>query len=278
VTKAINNDPIIVSWLREAGLSHFATFTQTGVDILDSAGLDWMDLNPKELIDRSPAFTSALLSSRSGELRKDIMPILALQTGLWPLGRGLVDVIEEVHRLKSIGHTRVGIAINYGCTEVDPPEGAKYFVELIEHVRAACPHASLYFSAGGSSLLSMTAGEIKDLARHLDEIRIGEALLLGTTPTGPATARLTSAFELRFEVVEICDKTKTISIDIGWLDCDTEDLARRIYPHQIVVVSQHNCVLRLHSQEPAPAAVIPDYKTLCRAYSSKNITVAYETA
>lgn len=117
-----------------------------------------------------------------------------------------------------------GIAANFACMgNVAPTAGDMAMLSrLADQVEAACGPFVDLVSGGGSANLPWALGE--ELTRRVNNLRLGEAILLGTDPvTGhPITGLHTDAFALIAEVIETSHKptslpTRSIAPELGML-------------------------------------------------------------
>ncbi|WP_299657971.1 alanine/ornithine racemase family PLP-dependent enzyme [uncultured Tateyamaria sp.] len=105
-----------------------------------------------------------------------------------------------------------GIAANFACMgNVAPTAGDMDMLSrLADQVEGACGPFVGLVSGGGSANLPWALG--KDSSGRVNNLRLGEAILLGTDPvTGqPITGLHTDAFALFAEVIETSDKPSAI--------------------------------------------------------------------
>ncbi len=271
VTKAIQDEPRIVSWLFEAGQKRFASFGPSVSSARNRTALDWMELNPRQACEPGTT-TLAIRTPHSMPLVHGVVPMIPLQTGAWQLGRELPVILKQLRRLESEGHLNTGFATTYGCVEEQPPHA------VLQRIKTALTTLgrSVPVSAGGSALLTMSLEELRALTEVVSEVRVGEAIFLGTTPTGRSTPSLLKPFRLGLEAVERCPAASTLTLDVGWLDVEVEELVASLRPHRILSVTQHFTTLRVSAGVPVPRSIHPGYRSLCRAIISPAVALAHE--
>src|SRR3546814_3888376 len=124
-------------------------------------------------------------------------------------GLASTDVLEVAQLVVQLpGLTLAGIGTNLACQSGVVPDQSKMdeLSALVEDVEATCGHRLSVVSGGNSASLSW-ALTTDDVGR-VDDLRLGESILLGTEPLHreAITDLHTDAFALVAEVIEV--KTK----------------------------------------------------------------------
>jgi len=133
---------------------------------------------------------SVILMVELGDLREGVAP------------NDVVELARTITRHR--GLTLVGLGTNLACQSGVVPDQAKMaeLSRLAEQVEAACAIHLAVVSGGNSANLEW-ARTTHDVGR-IDELRLGEAILLGTDPLSrrPVEGLQTDAFTLVAEVIE----------------------------------------------------------------------------
>lgn len=125
------------------------------------------------------------------------------------------NAVETLERVVDLPGIRVvGLGTNVGCFGgvVPTADSMRSFVELVEQAESALGRRLPIVSGGSTvSLALLERGRLPD---RINELRVGEGILLGTDVTGgrEVNGLRTDAFELRAEVIECKEKP---SLPIG---------------------------------------------------------------
>jgi predicted amino acid racemase len=118
-------------------------------------------------------------------------------------GDEVVDLALAVSRMP--GLRLAGLGANLACQSGVVPDARNMAVlsQLAEDVEAACGHPLSVVSGGNSANLGWALAA--DEVGRIDQLRLGEAILLGTEPLGrrPIPGLRTDAFTLYAEVIEV---------------------------------------------------------------------------
>lgn len=141
-----------------------------------------------------------VLMIEMGDMREGISP------------ENLVECAARV--IKTPGVALGGIAANFACLGDVAPESADMAMlsRLAEQVEEACGGVVELVSGGGSANLPCSLGKVSGC--RVNNLRLGEAILLGTDPmTGcPLTGLHTDAFAFFAEVIETSRKPGAVPI------------------------------------------------------------------
>ena len=159
-------------------------------------------------VNTEPSVLVALSSAaeRAGQVHE---VILMVEMGDLREGIAVSEVVAAARSLASLPGLRLnGIGTNLACHSGIAPDEQKMseLSELADRVERAVGHSLATVSGGNSANLNW-AFETGDVGR-INELRLGEAILLGTEPlTGaPVDGLRTDAFTLIGEVIEVRDK------------------------------------------------------------------------
>ena len=141
-------------------------------------------------------------------LRRGSRHDVVLMVELGDLREG-VPAAELVDLARSVRHRAgvrlAGIGTNLACQSgvIPGPRTMDELSRLADVVEAACGHSLTVVSGGNSASLGWVLGG--DDVGRIDELRLGESLLLGTDPLTrrPVAGLRTDAFSLVAEVIEV---------------------------------------------------------------------------
>lgn len=223
VTKAVGGDPNVARAMLEGGVSSLADARIENVERMRADGLDC----PISLI-RPPMLSQAARVVRSCELSYNTEPgvIAALAAAAREAGKvhHVILLVEMGDRRDGImpedvakiavqivatpGVALKGIGANLGCFSAVAPDDEimARLSNLADEVEGACGPFMETISGGGSACISWALGD--DPKRRINNLRIGEAILLGLDPIlgEPIAGLKADAFGLFAEVIEV--KTK----------------------------------------------------------------------
>ena len=137
--------------------------------------------------------------------------VLMVELGDLREGIAVADVVEMAHDVQRLdGLTLAGLGTNLACQSGVVPDQAKMdeLSALVEKVEASCGVELAVVSGGNSASLGW-ALTTDDVGR-IDELRLGEAILLGVDPLDrrPIEGLRSDAFRVVAEVIEA--KTKPV--------------------------------------------------------------------
>jgi predicted amino acid racemase len=138
--------------------------------------------------------------------------VLMVEMGDLREGVAMVDVVEMARSIERLpGLVLTGIGTNLACQSGVVPDQRKMdeLSGLAEEVEAAC-HVELAVVSGGNSASLGWALSTADVGR-IDELRLGEAILLGVDPLDrrPIEGLRQDGFRLVAEVIEVKTKPAT---------------------------------------------------------------------
>jgi predicted amino acid racemase len=223
VTKAALGSPDVAAALLEGGVTGLGDSRVTNLERLRSGGLA-----ARLTLLRTPMLSQvdAVVRNADTSLNSEAVVLEALATEAVKQGtthavvlmvelgdlREGVPASELVALAQTVaqrrGLTLAGVGTNLACQSGVVPDQAKMdeLTRLVEQVEAACELQLSVVSGGNSANLDWALGT--DDVGRVDELRLGEAILLGTEPLHrrPVDGLHTDAFFLVAEVIEVQDK------------------------------------------------------------------------
>lgn len=229
VTKAVCGDPVVAQAMLDGGASELADARLSNIIYMRGAGITC----PIAAI-RTPMLSEVggVVDECSSSYNTEIDVIAALSAAA--LLNGAVHNIilmvemgdmrdgimpEDVAHIASIvtempGVALKGIGANFACLGSVAPDPAAMavFSELANEIEGACGPLIETVSGGGSANLPWALGLVPK--GRINELRIGEAILLGTDPVSgaPIDGLHTDAFILVVEVIEAKLKTRPVPL------------------------------------------------------------------
>lgn len=198
--------------------------------------------------------------------------VLMVELGDLREGVAMVDVVEMARSVGRMpGLVLAGIGTNLACQSGVVPDQQKMddLSGLADEVEAAC-HIELAVVSGGNSASVAWALSTTDAGR-VDELRLGEAILLGVDPLGrtPITGLRQDAFRLVAEVIEV--KTKP---SLPWGDvAQTAFGAAASTPPTGGTATQRRAILAVGRQDVDPDGLAPPDGMIVRGASSDHLVI-----
>jgi predicted amino acid racemase len=213
--------------------------------------------------------TKILLMVESGDRREGV-PISKVLDWVGCLGS------EERSRL-------IGLAMNSGCLMGKPPTISliKNLASLRSKLSQLLGRETEVISVGNSALLSLP--ERKELAKFGNQVRIGEAILLGqdTIAYQPVVGTHQDAFLLEAEVIEVRDKhdDTQVVVALGKLDIGSGGVKPLVSGANVVGISSDHLVISFPKTSKvncgSSIAFIPSYFALMGAMVSPYVSKVY---
>jgi predicted amino acid racemase len=283
VTKATLGSPRVAAAMVAGGATGIGESRVENLAQLRAAGIS----APMTLV-RAPMLSQADSAVRSADtslnteavtlralsaaaLRQHTVHGVILMVELGDLREGLlaaevVDLARSVMRLPGV--RLAGLGTNLACQSGVVPDQAKMdeLSALVEQVEASC-QATLSVVSGGNSANLGWALTTSDGGR-VDELRLGEAILLGTEPLyrQPIEGLRTDAFTLVAEVIEA--KTKPAQ---PW--GETAQTAFGTQPARLGTGSRRQAILALGRQDADPDGLTPPAGMSVLGMSSDHLVV-----
>lgn len=227
VTKAVCGDPRVAGAMLEGGvdgladsrlrnLTRLRAETDAELTLLRGPGPSAVE-GVVATADRSLNSELAVVRALGAAARHEgVVHDVVLMVDIGDRREGVLpaDAVEAAAQVADCEGVRlVGLGTNVGCFGGVVPTGGsmRSFVDLVERAEAVLDREFATVSGGSTVTLSLV--EAGTLPERVDELRIGEGILLGTDVTGDreVPGLHTGAFELRAEVIECKRKPSTPS-------------------------------------------------------------------
>lgn len=186
----------------------------------------------------------------------------------------VVEVVREVLKLANIDF--LGIGTNFACLGGGnlSPKNLSILVNLYYEIKDKLSLSINVISGGNSSIWKLL--EENKVPKEINEVRIGEAILLGreTLYHEPIPETYQDAFFIEGEVVEVAEKNfKQAIIALGEQDILTDGLFSIDQRIKIVRASSDHLIVDLNAEDRRIEVgnvikFIPDYKCLLKAMTS----------
>lgn len=223
VTKAVRGNPMIAQAMLDGGVDGLADSRVSNLTRLNKSGIDcskslirtpilsqtdqiiqFCDVSFNSEIDVIAELSKAACGSKVKHSVILIVEMGDMREGILP--ENLVTIASQVMRLPGI--ELKGIAANFACLNNIHPDidTMKRFSELANEIEASCGPYVETVSGGNSASLAWAFGT--RATGRVNNLRLGEAILLGTDPvTREQIGGLyVDAFSLVVEVIETKDK------------------------------------------------------------------------
>lgn len=237
VTKAVSGDPVVARAMLEGGVDSLADARTANLERLDDA----VETHLTQLVCPMPSAVERVVrvadrtfhseptvieavSAAGGRADRPHEVVLMVDTGDRREGLLPDDVLPVVSRvIDRPGTELVGLGTIHGCFGGVLPtaEQLERFVELVAAAEAAVGREFPVVSGGSSVTLPLV--EDGALPARVNELRIGEAILLGTDVSRDRQIPYLSrdGFELVAEVIE-CQRKPTLPVGEAGLNVDGE--------------------------------------------------------
>lgn len=160
-----------------------------------------------------------------GDLREGILP------------EDVLNSVRSILGFRSSYLNLTGIGANLACCSGTLPSITNMSVlnQIALDVEKQLGHRFEKVSVGGSVMLDWL--ESHDLPPRINELRIGEAILLGTIPSinRRHNSLFHDAFVFKGTVLEVKEKPVTLEQDVPGNDAGRGDLARKVFRKRAVV-------------------------------------------
>lgn len=231
VTKAVCGDPAVATAMLAGGVDGLADARTSNLARLDEhiAAETTQLVGPMQSrVDRVIGVADRTLQSEPGVVEalssaaadRGVSHRVVLMVDVGDRREGVLpaDVVPVLERIVDLpGIEVVGLGTNVGCFGGVLPTPAKMasFVSVVESAEDALGRAFPIVSGGSSVTLPLV--ESGELPGRINELRVGEAILLGTDVTRDRRIPYLAgdAFELRAEVIECKRKPSTPSGERG---------------------------------------------------------------
>lgn len=266
VTKAVCGDPSVARAMLDGGVDGLADSRLRNLDRLRAATdaeLTQLRGPRQSATERVVATADRSLNSElavvralgAAAARRDRVHDVVLMVDIGDRREGVLpeDAVETAAEIADCdGVSLVGLGTNVGCFGgVVPTEASmRSFVALVERTEAVLGRALQTVSGGSTVTLSLV--ERGTLPDRVTELRIGEAILLGTDVTGArdVPGLRTDTVELRAEVIECKEKP---SLPSGPRGNDVHG-DRRVFADR---GTRRRAVLALGTQDTALSGLTP---------------------
>jgi predicted amino acid racemase len=227
----------------------------------------------------------------SGDLREGVLP------------RDVNDLVRCILNREDRYVKFLGLGANLGCRCIPSPteEDIDYFGEIAAFVKRSMNVSMDIVSIGGSVVIPWM--ENQSLPNEINQVRIGESILLGNIPPGAQRHDPLSneVFILRAAVVEVKEKPfKTLDkrspfsnrknhdggsvgriqalLDVGFLDTDPLGLTPRDHPLKLIAATSDYTLADATACDPRlqPGEVIDfsmNYQALVRMLHAPHLTI-----
>ncbi|HEY6531653.1 MAG TPA: alanine/ornithine racemase family PLP-dependent enzyme [Acidimicrobiales bacterium] len=210
------------------------------------------------------------LSAAASRLNQLHSVVVMVELGDLREGVDAVDVVSVARFVRSLpGLSLAGIGTNLACQNGVVPDQAKMdeLSGLAEEVEAACGHKLSTVSGGNSASLGWALAT--DDVGRIDELRLGEAILLGVDPLDrrPIAGLRGDAFRVVAEVIEVATKPTR-----PWGQLAQTAFGEPRPAHQ-AAATRRQAILALGRQDVDPAGLTPPAGMSVLGASSDHLVV-----